>query len=559
MKKNLVPALFLFFASLFLFSGCKLVLSLLEGIPTVTDEEFSYSIDTSDVSKYKNSNWYLFKLNVSENYTIDPVGSGYISGLNSRNAVESDFEEQDEQDFSLDFSDNQNGIPKWNDTEIIRKKDEQVVKSIASNAARALVSNITSKIQTVSHSVGDVEQFWYAASDSSFQKENAVCKYSGKNCEVFFIDNNPIVQKSRLDFETLGKKFDTIYEKETQILGTNRYTTHSEYFIDPKSKITILVADLFNDAEKNQTGGTFGYFSKTDMYKSEYVNVENKTNENQIIYIDSYFYSFDGSKNSVINGVKYDTRGTIYSTLVHEFNHLLNFCSKTVNQNIDYETWYTEMLAMVAEDLFKDYLEITDDESSIGRLPYYFDRNTDKGFKVWLSGEDAYYSYANCFAYGAYLVRNYGGVELLSELALNNQTNEASITAALKKLGYNKTFEDTLMEFPMVLLNYDKTTGITLNKAAENSYDSSLKFDAIKLFPYKSIDSSGKTVKVDTPYFYKYTKGSGATLYPYGFTIHSIGKGISGFNYCKPSSQADEYIKGYIANDAQGIVYDTIY
>ncbi|MCR4953611.1 MAG: hypothetical protein K6A43_05995, partial [Treponema sp.] len=450
------------------------------------------------------------------------------------------------------------GFSTWNDTELIRKIDEDFAKKYEASAERASATKVTSTIQTASHKVGDTVGFWYAisknnsSSDYSYKRDDAVCKYVGTYCDVFFMDNNSIIDKSRLDFRALGKKFDEIYVKETDINGTNKYSSHSSEYIDPQSKITILVTDLFQDATTTQTGGTYGYFSSTDMRKNGY------TNQKQMIYIDSYFYSFDGSSSAKINGTVYDLRNQVYSTLVHEFNHLLNFCTKTVTYEQTSETWFTEMLSMLTEDLFSNYLGIDAKDSPVGRLSYYFDYNTNKGFSAWLSGDDVYCSYANCFAYGAYLVRNYGGIKLFKELAGNNKVNGDSVTAALYKLGYNKTFEDTVKEFPLVLINYNKTSGITLNKSSDDYRTDKLGFDAIKMYPY-TVNTSTGDVKVDSPPVYKSSKGEGATLYPTGFTIHTIGKGISSFNYCKPTKDADSIIDGYISNISGGEIYDTIY
>jgi hypothetical protein len=76
-------------------------------------------------------------------------------------------------------------------------------------------------------------------------------------------------------------------------------------------------------------------------------------------------------------------------------------------------------------------------------------------------------SYAKGYAFGAYLLRNYGGASLLKEMLANNSTNIDSVTAALKTVTGSGSFEDALRRFgeaivfsgtmPSEVLSFDKT------------------------------------------------------------------------------------------------------
>jgi hypothetical protein len=66
------------------------------------------------------------------------------------------------------------------------------------------------------------------------------------------------------------------------------------------------------------------------------------------------------------------------------------------------------------------------------RLPYFLGYYNYADPTVWLrSGSAVYYSYANAYALGAYLVRNFGGAALIQQIMQNDAVDIGSITAAL--------------------------------------------------------------------------------------------------------------------------------
>ena len=120
------------------------------------------------------------------------------------------------------------------------------------------------------------------------------------------------------------------------------------------------------------------------------------------------------------------------------------------------------MLAMCSEEVLQNDLEISDDNSPIGRLyswfnlwPLYgFSKMTWDSFKN--SGYSGTYEYANTYAFGTFLMHNYGGVELIKEIAQNSYVNEESILKAVQKINPGKinSFDDLLMNFTKVYINY---------------------------------------------------------------------------------------------------------
>jgi hypothetical protein len=148
--------------------------------------------------------------------------------------------------------------------------------------------------------------------------------------------------------------------------------------------------------------------------------------------------------------------GAVFSTMVHEFNHLLNFVNKELKYGLRQETWYTEMLSMITEDFFMEDFNIEYIGSPQQRLESFISFGYMYGFKNWEKIDSNYvtYNYANAYAFGAFLARNYGGAKLIKEICTNEYVNEESVIQAVNKInGTNKTFNDLICEFSYILLN----------------------------------------------------------------------------------------------------------
>ena len=314
-------------------------------------------------------------------------------------------------------------------------------------------------------------QFYARTTEDSDTLRTFENKCEGTHCRIWFYNApNSIVDENKLNskFETLKDTIDQYFVKETQIFGSNAFSGTGYITADSSTKLDVLVYDLFGDASADQNSGTFGFFKGYDFLINDYIRDYNTANSNnplftpksltsnecQIINIDSYFLQLD----------YYDKTGNakpankithqVESTLFHEFQHLLNLC----NKNGDYNTWFTEMLAMSAEDVFN-----LDHPSS--RFNVTFDKPYI-GFKNWPGNNDdnVLYAYANAYAFGAYLMRNYGGIRLIHEIATNAYIDEQAITEALKTLGYNETFSSVFKKFGAVFINTDYADSYSLNR-----------------------------------------------------------------------------------------------
>ena len=345
--------------------------------------------------------------------------------------------------------------------------------------------------------------------------KGAVLKAIGEHCYIWYVAKNGITIEDN-SLKTLADAFDSIFECETYIFGTNISTDkYPEQIIavDESTKVNIIVYDLFGDyLETAKKGaGTFGYFTANDFF----LNLVG-SNECEALHIDSYFLQ--------------ECPDAICSTIAHEFQHLLNFVNKSLNQDlipITYidaatgepvqnktiqtsATWFNEMMSMICEDLMQSQLGLKDEDSPKIRLNR-FNSNYQLGFTTWRENtEDDPFavlsSYANAYTFGAYLLRNFG-IDFIKDLATNKYIDKEAITESLKKHSEDdavKSFDDALSKYYNVVLN-PKADKYTLNKKVEKTYtdvggDRTVKFEcsAINLFDYLTL--SGNYVNSNNGY-----------------------------------------------------------
>jgi hypothetical protein len=206
--------------------------------------------------------------------------------------------------------------------------------------------------------------------------------------------------------------------------------------------ITILLYDIDGDQISNPSGPwTVGFFWARDNFlRSSGISGTANSNQTLMFYIDlPYFLKYTSGEGSWSSTGTYPK--TIYSTLAHEFQHMIHWYQKDIVYNSDSDTWFNEMCSVVAEDFVADKLGvqgprgILNVNSSVpispsdGRLPL-FNYNNTHSLTTWT---DDLNSYSNVYAFGAYLSRNHGGAPLFGKLVQSAAPVNAvtSDTAAL--------------------------------------------------------------------------------------------------------------------------------
>lgn len=220
-----------------------------------------------------------------------------------------------------------------------------------------------------------------------------------------------------------------IFDWVTNIYGAPWGSVNKAGLISENKVINILLLDILKD--KSTDGGALGAFHPRDniLYDSYRVKT---TNERLMFYIDSTLLA--------VTNDSWDTNEywaqQILLTLAHEFQHMINFYQGGMLKNIVQETFMNETLSLITEELISEKLGIAgpagfyspdgsfpDTIVQDGRIPYFNVYPSTPLFEWFqadaLDGNGIPYvlrSYSAAYVYGAYLLRNAGGVNILPHI-----------------------------------------------------------------------------------------------------------------------------------------------
>lgn len=563
MKKTLLILL----ASTILFAACK-------------HDEPAAPKTTVTVNTHTDGNVYLVKINTSSTKTITASNTGKVESTKSRAAA-----------------DELHALPQLHDDAFIRQQNQKIVDALANtNISRAAddeidLFHIETGYSNVTYEIGDKRTFHTFSEgiengnmlEGISHEINATCYYVGEHCFVFGDDTelnnakseNGInlnydsyaedAQTSDNSFFKLGKEFDRCYDLETEIIGDPKYNKYRDgIFVPCNQKVIIFVSDLYGDATKEQKSGVVGLFVNGDLFNQEfldnYVNIT-MTGKKKSPTDTSYVHTNAAAMFYVDSNFLTNMETTVYTTLVHEFNHMINFIQKTlkymnndelptVNDMANHmcDTWFTEMLAMTTEDMFCSFLNTKLEDSPMARLAI-FDLYYHYGFRNWGAYtvsensqlDSIYISYANTYAFGAFLARNYGGTDLIKEIATSQYVNEQAIDKALKARG--SSYKEALANFALVIINTSAPNQTQLAQTGDNYYytlnrsakktGEQLYFEPIQIYNLRLEDYNY------TPAIYR--RGSSVDLGPNAFSVHYVGNNIKSFELTANTSSLMEY------------------
>ena len=436
------------------------------------------------------------------------------------------------------------------------RKSNSQSRSISSGTSTSAISTL-STVEQISAEVDSTTKSVYVDNDtelSTFTLKTATLRAKGEYCYVWVVDDYYMSESadgSKVDSstaETFALKFDEIYPAIRNVFGSesdcliNYDTSITSYdaslsmesYSDTGTMVNIVIYDIGADSELDSSSqcGVVGYFySKDYVYPSSSVSknsVINYSNKGKYFYVDSSY------------AVSYFN--TVISTLAHEFQHMINFNVKNISQNLSPSTSYNEMLSMLCEDMMQKMLGIDDDGSPKARL---------QGFNAYyfLSGLSEYnsscavVSYADSYALGAWLSRQYGGAALVQAIMQNDSVDNDSIAAAVNSLnGTDYDFDDLFEQFLLAITGNET---FTLEKDAEenlsyengdepytypmtaiNLWNEDYSITSSGLSDYSSVQSSLSTAKYSSYEWcgpYLFSKSYSYALRPdYGFTLHGI-------------------------------------
>ena len=398
-----------------------------------------FMLVSADLTRISESNVgktaYLIAYNTgAESISSENTGGAYLYNIPSLSAkVENEFQTCADSELYTGVQENNSDFYIQQNCEIARKlQNLSLEQTVGMRSAEAMQLKRTC-------TVGETAAFYISYDEINYQEVEFTLEASGKYCNIWYYDDisdvSLDVSKSSLDetFDVLAEKFDSVFYAEQAVFGSYEIENKNGAFISTPEKIDILIFDLEQDARSSANGGgTYGFFNIVDIYTEEPVNrlnekesAEYRTNQAECFYIDAYFLK--------------DRPDKIYETLVHEFQHLLGFINTVVNKGSSvYETWYTEMMSQLAEDILISYLGIEYEDSFLPGRMSWFNLYHNLGFYDWKSS--VYAGYGNAYLFGSYLAHSYGGIDFIRTLAQCGKINEEAVTFALKQTGNSDDF-----------------------------------------------------------------------------------------------------------------------
>lgn len=315
-------------------------------------------------------------------------------------------------------------------------------------------------------------------------KEQKDLLFSSNTQDVTF----PLMEKKAKD---LANYFEKIYTMETSLFG-------KPFRMDlgpSKNEVEILIYDIDADVQSN---GVVGFFWGKDYFTN---SAQPFSNETEMFYLDSSF-------------VKTDPQ-VACSTLIHEFQHMINFHQKIILGGMySVETWYNEMMSMIAEDMIYPIITPNDNAGWVMnvRMENFLRQFRQGSVTHWIDGD--VYSYSYLAAFGGYLTRNYGGARFVHELSTNAYQGVSSIANAIETL-YPKRYQNSSAIFTDIFLRFPEVMFYT----KKNLLKSSFSFEVPVSESY--IDYCGSTYALKDFKVWPFTFSNGKTIKPYFLNMNA--------------------------------------
>jgi len=286
--------------------------------------------------------------------------------------------------------------------------------------------------------------------------------------------------------------------------------------------IDILLVDILRDFATDS--GVIGYFWGKDNYiRTANGQDSDESNERIMFYLDAPMYG------QLENGTWSATNSwpeLVFSTLAHEFQHMIHFYQKTVLRTggADSQTWLNEMLSLITEDIVAfdmgvpgprgvDPNTVADGSDqpagNTGGWLGYFNEYNDEGLYAW-DFDDPIANYAVTYGLGSFLVRNYGGPELARAAVQNGYVGTGAIEQALNDVRARTTYREALSRWAAGVLISNEQIDPTSSDAPDGVYNTGTWFEygldgavyhlgSINLFNHDSSAVSGPKVGTNLP------------------------------------------------------------
>ena len=293
---------------------------------------------------------------------------------------------------------------------------------------------------------------------------------------------------------------DDIYDWDTNIYGQEWGDDASSIdsgLIGNNDTINILI---YNMNKENLAG----YFWAKDNFKTSKVPA---SNEKIMFYINSELYAVDEKET--------------FTTLAHEFQHMIHFYQRGIKLSLDDSIWFDEMMSEATEDLVATKLKYKGPRNvdyrdgsaggaynSKGRYPGFNEYN----YISLTNWNNNIINYYNVSSFGAFVLRNYGGAKTLHDMMYSKDSSELAVLDATGETDFetllNKWAEGVILS-DVDDLDSSKPTYNT-GDFTETTYNGiTYKLGSINFFNYdpKPTMSSSKTLNKDANLYYKVGDG----------------------------------------------------
>lgn len=240
------------------------------------------------------------------------------------------------------------------------------------------------------------EAFTLTTLDKS--KIDMVCLYIGTYCTVWGTTSDDAeIQLNAEQAQAIGEHFDDFFPEVTEAFGSYWYDA------DADGRVAVMCYDIDGDYGTAVSSYTAGYFYSVDMLGFDgCINGirfgNTPTNALDCIHIDTYpLMGYSRPMQSVED---------CYDTLVHEFQHMLNFSSLIENGSQMYPvmpSYLNEAFSMAAEHM------ICGSGSTATRVSYFNGGSYVPGTALtYWSGNLS--NYSNSYLFGQYIRTRYGAL-----------------------------------------------------------------------------------------------------------------------------------------------------
>lgn len=442
-------------------------------------------------------------------------------------------------------------------------KDKEIIKEFNRNPKDFLNKHktnnpIVDKRQSITilsprkATLGELKNFYNLIYNGEWSIENilSTCRFTetikGKTLNIYvandcwYIGGTKTYKVDETMVQAMADRFlktdtsDDIYTLVTGIYGSHWGPhTYNNVFIPSteENNITILLYDIDNDNGNTAGGVVLGYFWAKDNYLNselkKYTGLsQGGSNECTMFYIDACLFA---KKDGITWEITDSDPANIISTLSHEAQHMIHFYQKVIKNKLSNssDVWIDEMCSLMAEDFVAKKIGVNgprgvaydngsagSPNNTSGRLPLYNDYNDDS-VVVWLLDQDVLRSYSIAYSFGAYLARNFNGVNLFKNIVQNPYINYQAITNAVNSLGYSETFGTLLQKWGASVICSNNTSmelKYSYNRGDwfDSTNDSGLIYEigSINMFNYSPEPLLYDGTSVGSPYYSSIKKAS---------------------------------------------------